>query len=86
MTAALLLADYDPSDIKPGWVALGIVLALAIATFLLWRSMNTQLHRIDVPTKAELDEQQGRGGDDAEPGEADGSPAQGSEPSNGAKP
>jgi hypothetical protein len=52
--AATLLAAYDPEDIKPGWIALAIVVALAIATFLLWRSMNSQLRRIDVPTRAEL--------------------------------
>ena len=51
---ATLLAAYDPEDIKPGWIALVIVVALAIATFLLWRSMNSQLRRIDVPTRAEL--------------------------------
>ena len=53
---ATLWAAYDPDDIKPGWIALVVVVALAIATFLLWRSMNSQLRRIDVPTKAELAE------------------------------
>jgi hypothetical protein len=56
MTPAQILVAYDPNDIRPGWIALGVVVALAIATFLLWRSMNTQLRRIDLPTKAELAE------------------------------
>lgn len=54
MSTAVLLA-YDPNNIKPGWVALLIVLALGIATFLLWRSMNTQLGRIRAPHQADLD-------------------------------
>jgi hypothetical protein len=45
---------YDENNIKPGWIALIIVLLLAIATFLLWRSMNTQLGKIRVPRRAEL--------------------------------
>jgi hypothetical protein len=80
MTAAHVLAAYDPNDIKPGWIALIVVLALAIATYLLWRSMNTQLRRIDVPTKAELAEQQHGDEDSAEPSEEP------SESENGAKP
>ncbi len=50
MNAAVLLA-YDPNDVKPGWVALGLVVALAVATFLLWRSMNSQLRKIQLPPK-----------------------------------
>jgi hypothetical protein len=53
MGAGVLLA-YEAEDIKPGWVALVLVLALAVATFLLWRSMNKQLRRIDVPTRQEI--------------------------------
>lgn len=83
MTAALLLA-YDPNDIRPGWVALGIVVALAVATFLLWRSMNSQLRRIDVPTKKELAEHE-RADVDQE-AESGGSAPQDKKPSNGTKP
>jgi hypothetical protein len=79
MTAAQILAAYDPNDIRPGWIALGVVVALAIATFLLWRSMNTQLRRINVPTKAELAEQ-----DAAEDGHD--APSEHTETDNGAKP
>ena len=45
---------YDENNIKPGWIALVLVIVLAIATFLLWRSMNTQLGRIKAPHEADL--------------------------------
>ena len=45
---SLQTAEIDPNVVKPGWVALLIVLALGVATFLLWRSMAKQLKRIDV--------------------------------------
>jgi len=41
--------QLDEDLVKPGWIALLIVLALAVATFLLWRSMNTQIRRIQIP-------------------------------------
>ena len=50
MIASLLLA-YDPHDVKPGWIAFGLVIALGVATYLLWRSMNTQLRKIQMPPK-----------------------------------
>ncbi len=55
MSSALVLLAYDPNNVKPGWVALGLVVVLGIATFLLWRSMNTQLGRIKAPHRADLD-------------------------------
>jgi len=48
--AGTLLA-YEPEDVKPGWIALVLVITLAVATFLLWRSMNTQLRKIQMPPK-----------------------------------
>jgi len=45
---------YDENNIKPGWIALVLVLLLALATFLLWRSMNTQLGKIRAPHRADL--------------------------------
>jgi hypothetical protein len=50
MTAAVLVA-YNPNDVRPGWGALVLVVVLLLATFLLWRSMNTQLGRIQMPPK-----------------------------------
>ncbi len=48
--AGTLLA-YEPEDVKPGWIALVLVITLAVATFLLWRSMNTQLRKIQMPPR-----------------------------------
>jgi hypothetical protein len=48
MTTALRLA-YNPNDVKPGWGALLLVLALGVVVYLLWRSLNTQLGRIQMP-------------------------------------
>jgi hypothetical protein len=48
MTADAVLA-YNPNDVGPGWGALVLVLALVAVTYLLWRSMNTQLRRIKMP-------------------------------------
>jgi hypothetical protein len=50
MTPAVLLA-YNPNDVKPGWIALVLVLVLCAVTTLLWRSMNTQLRKIQLPAK-----------------------------------
>ena len=41
------LADVDPNSVRPGWVALLVVLGLAVATFLLWRNMGKQMRKID---------------------------------------
>jgi hypothetical protein len=39
--------EIDPNTVRPGWVALLIVLALGGATVLLWRNMGKQLKKID---------------------------------------
>jgi hypothetical protein len=54
MTPLVTLASYDPNDVKPGWIAFWIVVALGVATFLLWRSMNTQLRKIKAPYKNDV--------------------------------
>jgi hypothetical protein len=41
------MAEIDPNTVRPGWVALLIVLALGGATVLLWRNMGKQLKKID---------------------------------------
>jgi hypothetical protein len=43
----LVVAAVDPAEVKPGWLALVIVLLMCLATFLLWRSMNHQLKKVD---------------------------------------
>ncbi|MGH3446624.1 MAG: hypothetical protein ACRDP4_03265 [Nocardioidaceae bacterium] len=89
MTSTQVLA-YQASDVKPGWVAFIIVLALIAGTLLLWRSMNTQLRKIKAPTREELRQQNsdsatgsasqsgGEQADSGEPGEG-GDPAGGSD-------
>jgi hypothetical protein len=47
LVAAEVSAAVDPAKVKPGWIALVIVLLMGLATFLLWRSMNRQLKKVD---------------------------------------
>jgi hypothetical protein len=47
LTTGRPMTEIDPNSVRPGWVALLIVLALGAATVLLWRSMGKQLKRID---------------------------------------
>ena len=60
--------EIDPNTVRPGWVALLIVLALAGATVLLWRNMGKQLKKIDFDPPAgatgprESGDQEGRSG------------------------
>ena len=44
---SLAPVEIDPNSVRPGWVALLIVLALGAATVLLWRNMGKQLKKID---------------------------------------
>jgi hypothetical protein len=37
----------DPAKVKPGWLALVIILLMGLATYLLWRSMNRQLKKVN---------------------------------------
>lgn len=47
MIAALApMGEIDPNTVKPGWVALLIIIALGGATFLLWRNMGKQMKKI----------------------------------------
>jgi hypothetical protein len=67
MRAYALLADLattfaaaeknplDPNDVKPGWVALGIVIILCFATFLLARSFLKHSKRADQLWEGEED-------------------------------
>jgi hypothetical protein len=41
------LADVPAEKVSPGWLGLGVVVVLGIATWLLLRSMNKQLKKID---------------------------------------
>ncbi|WP_433008484.1 hypothetical protein [Kribbella sp. CA-294648] len=52
LSISLPMAEIDPNSVRPGWVALLIVLALGGATFLLWRNMAKQLKKIDFDPDA----------------------------------
>ena len=80
MTPDVVLA-YNPADVKPGWVAFWIVVALCVATFFLWRSMNTQLGRIKAPHRADLGP-----ADSADENSSDASERPPAEPQDGSEP
>ena len=68
MSASALLASFaaagtrdtplDPNDVKPGWVALGIVCILIVATYFLCRSFLSHARKAQKPWE----------GEDADPG------------------
>ena len=68
MSAYALLASFaaagtrdtplDPNDVKPGWVALGIVCILIVATYFLCRSFLSHARKAQKPWE----------GEDADPG------------------
>ncbi len=43
----------DPNDVKPGWVALGIVVLLCFAVFLLARSFLSHARKAQKPWEGE---------------------------------
>ena len=47
--SAVMAADkvLNEDTVRPGLLGLGMFLALAVATFFLWRSMNKQLKKVD---------------------------------------
>lgn len=52
-TWAALLA-VDESKVTPGLLGFVVVALLGVATYLLIRSMNRQIRRIDLPEKTEV--------------------------------
>jgi hypothetical protein len=53
-----LLDDVPmPSEVKPGWLALGLVVTLCAVTVLLWLSMRKQLGRIHFDEEPDGDTQ-----------------------------
>jgi hypothetical protein len=71
MTIIADVLAYDPDKVKPGWIAFFVVMALVVATFFLWRSMNTQLGKIQVPPGASFgpgtDDRRRAAGQEGEP-------------------
>lgn len=47
--SATPVQEIDPSRVTPGYLGLFFFVALAVAVFFLWRSMNHQLKKITVP-------------------------------------
>jgi hypothetical protein len=47
MLLPLATKTPDPADVKPGWLGLGMFLALAVAVVLLWLSMRRHLKKVD---------------------------------------
>ncbi|GAA1569877.1 hypothetical protein GCM10009678_60790 [Actinomadura kijaniata] len=54
------LADYPLNNdtVSPGFLGFGVFLALAAATYLLIRSMNKQMRKIQAPHEADLKQQE----------------------------
>ena len=50
---ALMLAqppqEPDPAIVTPGLIGLAITMALGVAIFFLYKSMNRQLNKVDIP-------------------------------------
>jgi hypothetical protein len=53
--AALVAAakPLDPNDVKPGWIALGVVVLLCIATYFLARSFIKHARKAQQPWEGE---------------------------------
>jgi hypothetical protein len=49
------LGEVDPGSVRPGWIALLIVLGLGVATFLLWRNMGKQMRKINFEEEPDED-------------------------------
>lgn len=63
----LLLAVVDPAKVKPGWLGLFVVLAIAVALVILLRSMSNQLKKVDFPESDDKADHE----DDSEPDKDD---------------
>ena len=46
-----LAQKINPADVKPGWLAFGIFLAMFAAVILLWLSMRKQLKKVNFEEK-----------------------------------
>jgi hypothetical protein len=49
-----LAIPLNDDTVTPGFLGFGVVVALGVALFLLLRSMNKQISRIQAPTEADL--------------------------------
>jgi hypothetical protein len=67
MAMTFPMAELDPNTVRPGWIALLIVLAMGAATVLLWRNMGKQLKKIDFEPGDGADAPPKPGGPDGRP-------------------
>jgi hypothetical protein len=51
----------NPADVKAGWVAFGVFIALAVAVVLLWLSFRRQLRKIDFDEEKTVRPRRGTG-------------------------
>jgi len=78
VTAAVLLVPLsavvalDDTDVSPGVLGFVVVALIGLATYLLIRSMNRQIKRIDLPDDASGDD----AGPPDDPSDVPGDPAQ----------
>jgi hypothetical protein len=51
MLAAVVTLTQDPApadnQVRPGYIALGLMVLMCVATFLLWMNMRKQIRKID---------------------------------------
>jgi hypothetical protein len=64
VTPSDLIVAVDESKVTPGLLGFVVVALLGVATYLLIRSMNRQIHRIDLPDDPADGEQREGAGDD----------------------
>jgi hypothetical protein len=53
---SLVALDVDPSVVRPGWIALVVVVLLAVAMVFLFLSMRRQFHKINFKESEEPSE------------------------------
>ena len=58
------LLAVDESKVTPGLLGFGVVALLGVATYLLIRSMNRQIKRIDLPDERDESGEDGKDGKD----------------------
>lgn len=67
-TPILLAAERDSSAwIGPGLLGFAVIVALGVATYLLWRNMNKQIRKVDFDEGPEPEQNNGSGSGSSEP-------------------
>ena len=74
LTTAPPAGEIDPNTVRPGWVALLIILALGAAVALLMKNMSKQLKRIDIDPTDGPDTPQAGTADDPAPSDGPATP------------